>query len=143
MMKIRKRHIFVMSLALVNCPRVFAEKSIECLVTAVVTPSTNYPEPVTKGTSIKNDSFPMLLIGIHIQDAYAIYDSKKLKSHQKYCASLIGKQKDAFLSGPHQQKNITIKLGDHLKLRNIHSSGKSYPYWPDFYYEQKSDSNSE
>ncbi len=36
-------------------------------------------------------------------------------------------------------KKIDIHIGDQLNLRNIHSSGKRYPYWADFYWIEKRD----
>ena len=122
----------------------FAEQTsdarrIECLLDVTVTASQNFQTPVTQYTSIKNDGYPMLLIGIKIRNAYTADASKKIKTHHLYCLSLIGKQKDAYLSGPYQPNNIDVKMGDQLQLINIHSSGKSYPYWADFYFIQKGD----
>ena len=88
---------------------------------------------------MKNDGYPMLLIGINIHNAHAGEASKKIKSHQLYCSNLIGQQKDVYLSGPYQSQKIEIYIGDQLKLRNIHSSGKHYPYWADFYWIEKRD----
>ena len=88
---------------------------------------------------MKNDGYPMLLIGIKIHNAHAGEASKKIKSHQLYCSSLIGQKKDVYLSGPYQSKKIDIHIGDQLILRNIHSSGKRYPYWADFYWIEKRD----
>jgi hypothetical protein len=121
---------------------VFAERtsgarSIECLLDVIVTPSQNFQIPVTQYTSIKNDGYPMLLIGIKINHAYAAGSSKNIKTHHLYCLSLIGQQKDAYLSGPYQQSENMIHLGDQLRLKNIHSSGKNYPYWPEFYFLEK------
>lgn len=120
---------------------VFAEptsdaRKIECLLDVSVLPSQN---PVTEYTSMKNDGYPMLLIGIKIHNAHAGDVSKKIKSHQLYCSSLIGQQKDVYLSGPYQSQKIEIHIGDQLNLRNIHSSGKRYPYWADFYWIEKRD----
>ena len=88
---------------------------------------------------MKNDGYPMLLIGIKINNADPIDASKKIKSHHRYCLSLIGQQKDAYLSGAYQAQKIDIGLGDQLQLRNNHSSGKDYPYWADFYFLEKRD----
>ena len=120
---------------------VFAERTsdtskIECLLDVSVLPSQN---PVTEYTSMKNDGYPMLLIGINIHNAHAGEASKKIKSHQIYCSNLIGQQKDVYLSGPHESQKIDIHIGDQLILRNIHSSGKRYPYWADFYWIEKRD----
>ena len=120
---------------------VFAEpatdaRKIECLLDVSVLPSQN---PVTEYTSMKNDGYPMLLIGIKIHNAHAGDVSKKIKSHQLYCSSLIGQQKDVYLSGPYESQKIEIHIGDQLNLRNIHSSGKRYPYWADFYWIEKRD----
>ena len=65
--------------------------------------------------------------------------SKKIKSHKLYCSNLIGQQKDVYLSGPYESQKIEIHIGDQLILRNIHSSGKHYPYWADFYWIEKRD----
>ena len=46
---------------------------------------------------MKNDGYPMLLIGINIHNAHAGEASKKIKSHQIYCSNLIGQQKDVYL----------------------------------------------
>ena len=120
---------------------VFAERTsdtskIECLLDVSVLPSQN---PVTEYTSMKNDGYPMLLIGINIHNAHAGEASKKIKSHQLYCSNLIGQQKDVYLSGPYQSQKIEIHIGDQLILRNIHSSEKPYPYWADFYWIEKRD----
>ena len=120
---------------------VFAEptsdaRKIECLLDVSVLPSQN---PVTEYTSMKNDGYPMLLIGIKIHNAHANDASKKIKSHQIYCSNLIGQQKDVYLSGPYESQKIEIHIGDQLILRNIHSSGKPYPYWADFYWIEKRD----
>ena len=74
---------------------VFAEpasdaRKIECLLDVSVLPSQNFQNPVTQYTSIKNDSYPMLLIGINIHNAHVGEVSKKIKSHQLYCSNLIG-----------------------------------------------------
>ena len=90
-------------------------------------------------SSMKNDGYPMLLIGIKIHNAYAGEASKKIKRHQLYCSSLIGQQKDVYLSGHHESQKIDIHIGDQLNLRNIHSLGKHYPYWADFYWVEKRD----
>lgn len=123
---------------------VFAEptsnaRKIECLLDVTVLPSQNFQNPVTQYTSMKNDGYPMLLIGIKIHNAHAGNASQKIKSHQLYCSSLIGQQKDVYLSGPYESRKIDIYIGDQLILRNIHSSGKSYPYWTDFYWIEKRD----
>nr|WP_228254433.1 hypothetical protein [Acinetobacter sp. WCHA55] len=114
-------------------------RKIECLLDISVLPSQNFQNPITQYTSMKNDGYPMLLIGIKIHDAHAGEASKKLKSHQFYCSSLIGEQKDVYLSGSYRSQKIDIHIGDQLKLRNIHSSGKSYPYWTNFYWIEKRD----
>ena len=121
---------------------VFAEpisdaSKIECLLDVFVLPSQNFQNPVTQYTSMKNDGYPMLLIGINIHNAHAGEASKKIKSHQIYCSNLIGQQKDVYLSGPYESQKIEIHIGDQLILRNIHSSGKHYPYWADFYWVEK------
>ena len=123
---------------------VFAEtasdaRKIECLLDVSVLPSQNFQNPVTQYTSMKNDGYPMLLIGIKIHNAHANDASKKIKSHQIYCSNLIGQQKDVYLSGPYESQKIEIHIGDQLILRNIHSSGKPYPYWADFYWIEKRD----
>lgn len=123
---------------------VFAErasgaKNIECLLDVTVTASQNFNNPVTQYTSMKNDGYPMLLIGIKIRNAYAGDASKKIRSHQRYCSSLIGQQKDAYLSGSYESSKIDIHIEDQLSLRNIHSTGKNYPYWADFYFIEKRD----
>ena len=123
---------------------VFAERTIdarkiECLLDISVLPSQNFQNPVTQYTSMKNDGYPMLLIGIKIHNAHANDASKKIRSHQIYCSNLIGLQKDVYLSGPYKSQKIEIHIGDHLNLRNIHSSGKRYPYWADFYWIKKRD----
>ena len=125
--------------AISTSTNVFAEptsdaRKIECLLDVSVLPSQN---PVTEYTSMKNDGYPMLLIGIKIHNAHAGDVSKKIKSHQLYCSSLIGQQKDVYLSGPYESQKIEIHIGDQLILRNIHSSGKHYPYWADFYWVEK------
>ena len=123
---------------------VFAERTsdarkIECLLDVFVLPSQNFQNPVTQYTSMKNDGYPMLLIGINIHNAHANDASKKIRSHQIYCSNLIGQQKDVYLSGPYESQKIEIHIGDQLILRNIHSSGKPYPYWADFYWIEKRD----
>ena len=123
---------------------VFAEptsdaRKIECLLDVSVLPSQNFKNPVTQYTSMKNDGYPMLLIGIKIHNAHAGEASKKIKRHQLYCSNLIGQQKDVYLSGPYQSQKIEIHIGDQLILRNIHSSEKPYPYWADFYWIEKRD----
>ena len=123
---------------------VFAEpisdaSKVECLLDVFVLPSQNFQNPVTQYTSMKNDGYPMLLIGIKIHNAYAGEASKKIKRHQLYCSSLIGQQKDVYLSGHHESQKIDIHIGDQLNLRNIHSLGKHYPYWADFYWVEKRD----
>lgn len=112
----------------------FAQRPIECLLNVNVIASQKYLSPQTEYTTIKNDGYPMLLIGITILDAKAIRSSQKIKTHNSFCTALIGQQRDAYLSGPYNSNNITIKIGDQLTLRNIHSSGHVYPFWPDFYY---------
>ena len=123
---------------------VFAEptsnaRKIECLLDVTVLPSQNFQNPVTQYTSMKNDGYPMLLIGIKIHKAHVGDASKKIKSHQLYCSSLIGQQKVVFLFCSYESQKIEIHIGDQLILRNIHSSGKHYPYWADFYWIEKRD----
>jgi hypothetical protein len=94
----------------------FAERTsdarrIQCLLDVTVTASQNFQTPVTQYTSIKNDGYPMLLIDIKIRNAYTADASKKIKTHHLYCLSLIGKQKEAYLSGPYQPNNIDVKVG--------------------------------
>ncbi|NNP75353.1 hypothetical protein A7P54_02850 [Acinetobacter sp. Ac_3412] len=113
---------------------VLAKQPIECLLKVKVVANQKYTSPQTEYTSIKNDGYPMLLIGIQVMESQSIRSSQKIKAHQTYCKTLIGQQLDAYLSGSHDPNKITIKIGDHLKLRNIHSSGQEYPFWPDFYY---------
>lgn len=113
---------------------VLAKQPIECLLKAKVIANQKYTSPQTEYTSIKNDGYPMLLIGIRVMESQSIRSSQNVKAHHAYCKALIGQQRDAYLSGPYDPNKITIKIGDHLKLRNIHSSGQEYPFWPDFYY---------
>ncbi|ENX59895.1 hypothetical protein F885_02087 [Acinetobacter higginsii] len=113
---------------------VLAKQPIECLLKVKVVANQKYTSPQTEYTSIKNDGYPMLLIGIQVMESQSIRSSQKVKAHHAYCKALIGQQRDAYLSGPYDPNKITIKIGDHLKLRNIHSSGREYPFWPDFYY---------
>jgi len=124
---------FVFILSTLFSTSIFAEQPIQCLLDVVVIPSKKYSAPVTEYTSLKNDGHPMLLIGIDIQDSIAVLPSSKIKKHHKYCLGLIRQHKDAYLSGAYDENNLKIEIGDHLKLRNIHSSGKSYPFWADFY----------
>ncbi len=63
---------------------VFAERTsdarkIECLLDVSVLPSQNFQNPVTQYTSMKNDGYPMLLIGIKIHNAHAGEASEKDK----------------------------------------------------------------
>lgn len=111
-----------------------AKQPIECLLNVKVVASQKYTSPQAEYTSIKNDGYPMLLIGIQVLESQTIRSSQKIKAHHLYCKTLIGQQRDAYLSGSYDSHKITIKIGDHLKLRNIHSSGQEYPFWPDFYY---------
>ena len=127
------------ALLLVLSGHVSAANPIECLLQVIVAPSTQFAEPTTQYTRIKNDSSPMLLIGIEIHSAQAAFKSKKIKSHQQYCSSLIGQRKDAYLSGHFDMRDLQIKLGDKLDLKNIHSSEKQYPFWADFYFQIKSE----
>jgi len=115
------------------------EKSIVCSIDVEVTASQNFENPVKRYTSLKNDGYPMLLIGIKINNAFAIKASKTIKLHQHYCLKLIGQQKDAYLSGLYNQNESSIQVGARLRLINIHSSGKNYPYWSDFYFLEKRD----
>ena len=55
---------------------VFAEtasdaRKIECLLDVSVLQSQNFQNAVTQYTSMKNDGYPMLLIGINIYNAHA------------------------------------------------------------------------
>lgn len=111
-----------------------AEQPVACLIKVKVTPSQKYAAPKTEYTTLKNDGSPMLLIGIEVLDSQAIRHSNQLNNHRQYCQSLVGQQQDAYLSGWFDSKNITIKVGDQLTLKHIHSSGKKYPFWADFYY---------
>ncbi|CAM4395737.1 hypothetical protein F901_03188 [Acinetobacter dispersus] len=111
-----------------------AKQPIECLLKVKVIANQKYTSPQTEYTSIKNDGYPMLLIGIQVMESQSIRSSQNVKAHHAYCKALIGQQRDAYLSGPYDPNKITIKIGDHLKLRNIYSSGQEYPFWPDFYY---------
>lgn len=137
----KRKYFLIILLMLTSTTCVVAqpniEKSIECRLDVTVVSSRNFQNPVTQHTSIKNDGYPMLLIGIKIQNAEASNASKHLKKHRQYCSKLIGQQKDAYLSGPHEQNKNTIHIGDRLILRNIHSSGKHYPYWSEFYFIEK------
>lgn len=63
----------------------FAERTsgaspIQCLLDVTVIASQNFQMPVTQYTSIKNDGYPMLLIGIKIDNAYTADSSKKNKN---------------------------------------------------------------
>ena len=93
---------------------VFAERTsdarkIECLLDVSVLPSQNFQNPVTQYTSMKNDGYPMLLIGINIHNAHAGEASKKIKSHQLYCSSLIGQKKMfIYLALMNLEKSISI-----------------------------------
>ena len=117
----------------------YAENNIECLLDITVIQSQNDVKPVTAYTSIKNDGYPMLLIGIDIKHAYAINQSALIQTHRRYCSMLIGQKKDAYLSGQHETKNILIDRDDQLQLRHIHSSGQNYPFWADFYFVEKTE----
>ena len=132
-MKIIKLNSALFSLCIFASTSLFAENRIQCDLNISVIPSQKFLMPTNQYTTLKNDGSPMLLIGIHIHDASATLKSKKMISHQKYCAQLIGQQKDVYLSGVFNPKNIQIEVGDYLKLRNTHSSGKEYPFWADFY----------
>lgn len=111
-----------------------AKQPIECLLKVKVVANQKYTSPQTEYTSIKNDGYPMLLIGIQVLESQTVRNSQKIKAHHTYCKTLIGQQRDAYLSGPYDPNKITIKIGNHLRLRNIHSSGQEYPFWSDFYY---------
>jgi hypothetical protein len=117
-----------------NTSITFAKQPIECLLNVKVVASQQYTSPQAQYTRIKNDGYPMLLIGIQVLEAQTMRNSQRIKAHHAYCKTLIGQQRDAYLSGPHDPNKITIKIGDQLSLRNIHSSGQEYPFWPDFYY---------
>lgn len=112
----------------------FAKQPIECLLKVKVVASQKYALPQTEYTPLKNDGYPMLLIGIRVLDAQTMRSSQKSKAHYSYCNKLIGQQRDAYLSDAYDSNKITFKIGDQLILRNIHSSGQEYPFWPDFYY---------
>ena len=64
----------------------YAEKNIECFLDVTVIQSQNDLKPVTAYTSIKNDGYPMLLIGIDIKHAYAINQSAVIQTHRRYCS---------------------------------------------------------
>ncbi|WP_180183498.1 hypothetical protein [Acinetobacter sp. YH01020] len=138
MKSIKLKYLMSTVIALLS-GQVFAENKIECLMQVIVISSSKFAEPKTQYTQIKNDSSPMLLIGIKIQKAKAAFKSVKIQSHQKYCSSLVGQRKDAYLSGRYESNNIQIKLGDQLELKNIHRSGKHYPFWVDFYFPIKAE----
>ena len=113
---------------------VFAEtasdaRKIECLLDVSVLPSQNFQNPVTQYTSMKNDGYPMLLIGIKIHNAHANDASKKIKSHQIYCSNLIGQQKDVYLSGPHESQKIDIHIGDQLIHMLVELNMPYYTYF--------------
>nr|ESK57756.1 hypothetical protein F987_00107 [Acinetobacter gyllenbergii NIPH 230] len=126
--------IALTALVIFNTSIIFAKQPIECRLKVNVVASQKYSSPRTKYTTIKNDGYPMLLIGIQVIEAQTMQNSQKIKAHDAYCKTLIGQQRDAYLSGPYDANKITIKIGDQLSLRNIHSSGQEYPFWPDFYY---------
>ncbi|SEO23563.1 hypothetical protein [Acinetobacter sp. yr461] len=130
----RLKPIYVLLFLILFSGAALAKQPIECLLNVKVVASQKYPSPQAKYTSIKNDGYPMLLIGIQVLESQTIRSSQKIKAHYLYCKTLIGQQRDAYLSGSYDSNKITIKIGDHLKLRNIHSSGQEYPFWPDFYY---------
>ena len=111
-----------------------AKQPIECLLKVKVVASQKNTSPQTEYTTIKNDGYPMLLIGIRVMQAETMRSSQKITAHHAYCKTLIGQQRDAYLSGAYDSNKVTIKIGDQLSLRNIHSSGQEYPFWPDFYY---------
>ncbi|OTG82096.1 hypothetical protein B9T33_06140 [Acinetobacter sp. ANC 5054] len=138
-MKSIKLKYFMSTVIALLSGQVFAENKIECLMQVVVISSSKFAEPKTQYTQIKNDSSPMLLIGIEIQQAKAAFKSVKIKSHQNYCLSLVGQNKDAYLSGRYEPNHIQIQLNDVLELKNIHSSGQHYPFWPEFYFPMKAD----
>ncbi|MBJ9704051.1 hypothetical protein [Acinetobacter calcoaceticus] len=130
----RLKPIYVLLFLILFSGAALARQPIECLLNVKVVASRKYTSPQAKYTSIKNDGYPMLLIGIQVLESQTIRSSQKIKAHHLYCKTLIGQQRDAYLSGSYDSNKITIKIGDHLKLRNIHSSGQEYPFWPDFYY---------
>lgn len=130
----RLKPVYVLLFLTLFSGAALAKQPIECLLNVKVVASHKYTSPQVKYTSIKNDGYPMLLIGIQVLESQTIRSSKKIKAHHLYCKTLIGQQRDAYLSGSYDSNNITIKIGDHLKLKNIHSSGQEYPFWPDFYY---------
>lgn len=126
--------VYVLLFLILFSGAALAKQPIECLLNVKVVASQKYTSPQAKYTSIKNDGYPMLLIGIQVLESQTIRSSQNIKAHRLYCKTLIGQQRDAYLSGPYDSNKITIKIGDYLKLRNIHSSGQEYPFWPDFYY---------
>lgn len=130
----RLKPIYVLLFLILFSGAALAKQPIECLLSVKVVASRKYTSPQVEYTSIKNDGYPMLLIGIQVLESQTIRSSQKIKAHHLYCKTLIGQKRDAYLSGSYDSNKITIKIGDHLKLRNIHSSGQEYPFWPDFYY---------
>lgn len=130
----RLKPVYILLFVILLSGTVLAKQPVECRLKVNVVASQKYSSPQTTYTTIKNDGYPMLLIGIVITDAQAIANSKKVKAQQSYCKSLIGQQRDAYLSGPYDPNTITIHIGDRLNLRNLHYSGQEYPFWPDFYY---------
>lgn len=130
----RLKPVYVLLFLTLFSGAALAKQPIECLLNVKVVASQKYTSPQAEYTSIKNDGYPMLLIGIQVLESQTLPSSQKIKAHHLYCKTLIGQQRDAYLSGSYDSNKITIKIGDHLKLRNIHSSGQEYPFWPDFYY---------
>lgn len=63
---------------------VFAKQSIECHLKVNVVASQKYSSPQTAYTTIKNDGYPMLLIGIVIIEAQTIASSKKVNAQNSY-----------------------------------------------------------
>ena len=130
----RLKPVYVLLFLTLFSDAALAKQPIECLLNVKVVASQKYTSPQAEYTSIKNDGYPMLLIGIQVLESQTLRSSQKIKAHHLYCKTLIGQQRDAYLSGSYDSNKITIKIGDYLKLRNIHSSGQEYPFWPDFYY---------
>ena len=90
--KLTRLSLFFITAISINvfAKRTSDSRKIECLLDVSLLPSQNFQNPVTQYTSIKNDSYPMLLIGINIHNAHVGEVSKKIKSHQLYCSNLIG-----------------------------------------------------
>ena len=111
--------------------RAWATEAITCELSAKVVASSKFTDPTAEYTALKNDSSPMVLIGIDIQDAQATGKSTKLAKHKQFCRSLIGTSPDAYLSG-HPRDN-QVQLGETVRLSLSHTSAKRYPFWPNRY----------